>query len=468
MCLRNVMLMVMICGYVNADFNVSHLIRDVLLKNYDREVRPVRNLSHPVNVYVSIGLKSFIQLDMKTQTFVSFAWLRVRWYDDFLTWNLQNYPVPTVHMTTRMVWRPQLIIFNTVSDFNQLQNLDVYMVVDHDGQVTWYPGGLFQTFCAVDISRYPLDTQTCSIDVVSWTASNDLINGSFNSPAFEVSTLTEHHPEWMLIKEESVYTLRPSKYWVLSFKFTLKRKVMFYMMNIVLPIVLLSVMNCVVFLLPVDSGEKMTVSVTVFLSFTVFMSLIKKSLPQNSDSFCLFGAYVASQMVFSVVSTFMAAFIVFVSGKNEQSLASSDNSLPPSAKKHTSSDSANTCLCPKSGTSSRATLHTSCSSNFDTPPPPPLPSDIDVEATTGLKDSHEATSYETRESLSDGGGKKDRQPGRQPFFWSTAWNFLKNRRNLTAAERRLMSRALDKVCLTLTVVTSVLSFVVFSLLMIYT
>ncbi|KAL8619422.1 hypothetical protein ACOMHN_011773 [Nucella lapillus] len=454
MCLRSVVMVVMICGYVSADFNVSHLIRDVLLKNYDREVRPVRNPSHPVNVSLSFGIRNIIKLDMRTQKFVLFGWLSVHWHDDFLTWDVESYPVTDVRMDARMVWRPELVVFNTVAELDTMIKQETRVVVQNDGKVTWYPGGLFKTFCSVDISRYPLDTQTCAVEILSWTADNDLVNGTFLSPAFELSSLTEPHPEWRLVDTQAVYTLRPSNYWLLSFKFVLRRRVMFYMVNIVLPIVLLSVMSCVVFLLPVDSGEKMTVSVTVFLSFTVFMTLINDSLPKNSDSFSLFSAYVASQMAFSVFSTFMAAVTVFILGKDCAATSSSQHSSQLTRRK-SSYASVDSCFTPKSRASTISTMDAMYYSNSSTPP------SLEMDVKDGQKTPQEATN---RHSLC----KTDVQSGHRSSFGSKAWCLLKNNGQLTSGEKRLLSQALDKLCLLVTVGINICAFLLFALLMLFT
>ncbi|XP_076469982.1 acetylcholine receptor subunit alpha-L1-like [Babylonia areolata] len=264
--------------------NRSFLYHEILMKNYDPLSRPVANFSQQVHVNLSIGMKTFIELDMKKQTLVSFGWLAVNWYDEFLRWDLNQYPYQDIHLNPDMVWLPDLVIFNTVSDVDQLEDQTIKVIVHHTGKVTWYPGGLFQTFCSVNIFYYPLDTQTCSVDVSAWTSSNDILNGTTINPAFQRVEETESHPEWKLIGMEAEYQLFYTNYWCIYFTFILKRKVVFYVLNMIVPVLLLSLMNCLVFLLPAESGEKMTVSVTTFISFELFFSFINDSLPQNSDT----------------------------------------------------------------------------------------------------------------------------------------------------------------------------------------
>nr|KAG5704513.1 hypothetical protein BaRGS_003824 [Batillaria attramentaria] len=82
---------------------------------------------------------------------------------------------------------------------------------------------------------------------------------------------------------------------------------LFYALNVLLPVLLVSGLNSVVFALPVQCGEKMSVSLTTFLTLAVFMTLIQDSLPSNSDTVCYLAVYLASQMVLSVVAVVVSA-----------------------------------------------------------------------------------------------------------------------------------------------------------------
>ena len=42
------------------------------------------------------------------------------------------------------------------------------MTVDYTGRLEWEPGGLYQTYCPVNVFYYPFDTQTCDITFTEW------------------------------------------------------------------------------------------------------------------------------------------------------------------------------------------------------------------------------------------------------------------------------------------------------------
>ena len=62
-----------------------------------------------------------------------------------------------------------------------------------------------------------------------------------------------------------------------------KRRSMYYVFNLVMPCVLISGITVLGFVLPSDSGEKVSLGITVLLSLTVFLLLIAESMPPSND-----------------------------------------------------------------------------------------------------------------------------------------------------------------------------------------
>ena len=76
-----------------------------------------------------------------------------------------------------------------------------------------------------------------------------------------------------------------------KFYLRVRRKPLFFLMNIVLPIVILSGMTLNVFWLPSDSGEKVGLAVTIVLSFSVFQLVVSSILPRTSETTPLLCTY---------------------------------------------------------------------------------------------------------------------------------------------------------------------------------
>ncbi len=50
-----------------------------------------------------------------------------------------------------------------------------------------------------------------------------------------------------------------------------------------IPCIMLSILTCLTFYLPTESGEKVSLGLTVLLAFSVFMLLIAESIPATSE-----------------------------------------------------------------------------------------------------------------------------------------------------------------------------------------
>ena len=96
--------------------------------------------------------------------------------------------------------------------------------------------------------------------------------------------------EWQLIGKD-VLTGNQSDLSYVRFYLNLRRKPFYFVMNVAAPIILLSALTLIVFWLPPEAEEKMSLSITLVLSFTVFALLVFDSLPQTSESAPLLGTY---------------------------------------------------------------------------------------------------------------------------------------------------------------------------------
>ena len=65
------------------------------------------------------------------------------------------------------------------------------------------------------------------------------------------------------------------------FRLRLRRKTLFYTVNLIIPCVLISFVTLSVFILPADAGEKITLCISILLALVVFLLLISKILPPS-------------------------------------------------------------------------------------------------------------------------------------------------------------------------------------------
>ena len=75
----------------------------------------------------------------------------------------------------------------------------------------------------------------------------------------------------------------------LDFYMYMKRRYQFYNTNVMLPIILSSFLVTLVFVVPADSGEKLSYILTVLLTIAVFLTIIGETLPAVSNTTSILG-----------------------------------------------------------------------------------------------------------------------------------------------------------------------------------
>ncbi|XP_068281505.1 neuronal acetylcholine receptor subunit alpha-10 isoform X3 [Nyctibius grandis] len=96
-----------------------------------------------------------------------------------------------------------------------------------------------------------------------------------------------------------------------TYTLLLRRRASFYIFNLLLPCVMISFLAPLGFYLPADSGEKVSLGVTVLLALTVFQLLVAESMPP-SESVPLIGKYYIATMTMITASTALTIFIMNV------------------------------------------------------------------------------------------------------------------------------------------------------------
>ena len=74
-----------------------------------------------------------------------------------------------------------------------------------------------------------------------------------------------------------------------------ERKARYTVINMIIPIILLSIMDLLVFWLPPESGEKVSLGITVLLSFSVFLLVVEERLPRTSENMPILSEYTMFQ-----------------------------------------------------------------------------------------------------------------------------------------------------------------------------
>jgi len=94
------------------------------------------------------------------------------------------------------------------------------------------------------------------------------------------------------------------------YKIKMRRKSLFYVVNIIIPTLLLSSLSVCVFFLPTDDGEKITLSLGTLFALVVFFLLIAKIIPPTSIVVPLISKYLLFTFILNIMSVLNTCIII--------------------------------------------------------------------------------------------------------------------------------------------------------------
>ncbi|XP_046558944.1 neuronal acetylcholine receptor subunit alpha-10-like [Haliotis rubra] len=195
---------------------------------------------------MDIAVSNIATLDIAAESLVTWLELVVTWTDKRLTWNADQYT-------------------------------DVYP----DGMVEWYVDLETRTPCPVSLARFPFDIHTCSVTLT--TAYHGEVDVNISDVTFTDEKAIKTG-EWMLTtssaKRVTLGEHRPKSGVTVSM--TLRRHGGYYIFSLILPLFIIAGANPCVILVKSNSGEKTSTAVTLFLSFTIFITTPTTVVPGHS------------------------------------------------------------------------------------------------------------------------------------------------------------------------------------------
>lgn len=200
------------------------------------------------------------------------------------------------------------------NDHGEQYLFNTKVMINHDGTVEWYSPNKLKTFCKIDVRLFPFDTQECKATFGSWTFAGDKLDLHFYKNVSRADLgIFSKNGEWDLMSTEAVrnviqYDCCPAPYIDLTYTLIIRRRALFYLNNLILPCIVLALLTSVSFLFPPETGERISLVITVLLGMTVFMIIFTEAIPATSEVTPLIGKYFAA-VLFEVALCLLATCV---------------------------------------------------------------------------------------------------------------------------------------------------------------
>uniref|UniRef100_A0A8C6S6Y9 Cholinergic receptor, nicotinic, alpha 6 n=1 Tax=Neogobius melanostomus TaxID=47308 RepID=A0A8C6S6Y9_9GOBI len=259
--------------------------------------------------WLALSILLYNELWRKLTDYSKFCFSQI-WNDYKLKWVPAEFDgIEYIRVPSNKIWRPDIVLYNNaVGDF--LVEDKTKALLKFDGTITWVPPAIFKSSCPMDITYFPFDYQNCSMKFGSWTydkAKIDLVNlkDFWESGEWEIIDAPGY-------KHDIKYNCCEEIYPDITYSFYIRRLPLFYTINLIIPCLLISFLTVLVFYLPSDCGEKVTLCISVLLSLTVFLLVITETIPSTSLVIPLIGEYLLFTMIFVTLSIVITVFVLNV------------------------------------------------------------------------------------------------------------------------------------------------------------
>ncbi|XP_077992883.1 acetylcholine receptor subunit alpha-like [Glandiceps talaboti] len=296
-----------------------------LFADYSAHVRPVKNFSDVLMIGFSFSLVALMDVDEKNQIVTLRALIKHTWHDYQLQWNPGDYDgIEEVVIPEEWVWTPDLALANSATDNIMFISSSRSVSVSHNGSTRAFSRMVLAIPCVMDIRLFPFDTQTCSAYFSFWQYTHNFVQAESLTDQSIINGAIENS-EWAVLNGTIdvivMYTYFPVEAWSLVvMTLTFKRKPSYYVMNIIIPATLMALLTLLVHIIPCDCGEKMSFSVSLLISMSVFNLMVGNLLPATSESVPLLAQYLLFNTVFVSFSICMAAVVLRLHHRQKGSL----------------------------------------------------------------------------------------------------------------------------------------------------
>ncbi|XP_034088787.1 gamma-aminobutyric acid receptor subunit beta-3-like isoform X1 [Gymnodraco acuticeps] len=272
---------------VNEPGNMSFVKEtvDKLLKGYDIRLRPDFG-GAPVAVGMSIDVASIDMVSEVNMDYTLTMYFQQYWRDKRLAYIGIPLNLTLDNRVADSLWVPDTYFLNDKKSFVHGVTVKNRMIRLHpDGTVLYGLRITTTAACMMDLRRYPLDEQNCTLEIESYGYTTDDIEFYWKGGDTAVTGVTRIElPQFSIVDYKLVsrnVVFSTGAYPRLSLSFKLKRNIGYFILQTYMPSILITILSWVSFWINYDaSAARVALGITTVLTMTTINTHLRETLPK--------------------------------------------------------------------------------------------------------------------------------------------------------------------------------------------
>lgn len=218
---------------------------------------------------------------------------------------------------------PDIVLYNNgdkqVRKAGHTELFKNWVAVNSTGGCSWGSMANLESSCSVEVSSFPFDEQECSLTFASASYGSNMLEIHSIRPLGkqDKSEHLDEDGEWEF-KRMYVHISRKIsqrhedarlEYPLITYTLKIKRRPLYYIMLMIIPCVLCTLLVLASFAIPPENGERIGFCSTVMLSISVYLLIMADMLPEKSDTLPVLGVYYTITM-FEIALALIGTIIV--------------------------------------------------------------------------------------------------------------------------------------------------------------
>ncbi|XP_075262044.1 neuronal acetylcholine receptor subunit eat-2-like isoform X2 [Convolutriloba macropyga] len=309
-------------GYVG-----DRLMQEVMA-NTSRHLRPVRDHSRNTTVFFRLMLYQILGADSVQGKIHLHFWAEMFWKNEFVSWVPEkNGNIGRIDLQVREMWMPDIIFFTQLSGEHFNEGFPSPPALLSNGITMVLKPFKAELVCVMNAWYFPYDKQSCSFEVGSWAHFASEIDirpkeeGAADMKFFQPSSVfdVENFEGAYITYKDPSLEANDTMFSCISFSLSFKRKPTYFMLNVILPSILINFLCIFNFIIPCETGEKVGYGITVFLAQSVNLMVVSEMMPQGGNS--VLGCFLVASILLIALSLFMQILTMSIFFANSKARA---------------------------------------------------------------------------------------------------------------------------------------------------